>query len=143
MKHLMKYLTTPLAFAAVFLLFGTPSAPGMAAVEAATGVSTGVGGCAHAFYDPDPTKDPGRVDSDGDGYPDTQDACPNDATNTCDMCGSVEYMNNAFTESALVLGGVALLSAGVPAAALFLSVFALGYGAASYYIQNYYAPECF
>lgn len=26
MKHLMKYLSTPLAFAAVFLLFGTPSA---------------------------------------------------------------------------------------------------------------------
>ena len=49
MKHLMKYLTMPLAFAAVFLLFGTPSAPGVAAVEAVAGVSAGVGGCAMAY----------------------------------------------------------------------------------------------
>lgn len=49
MKHLLKYLATPATFVAAFILFGAPSAPGVAAVEVVANVSTGVGGEAYAL----------------------------------------------------------------------------------------------
>ena len=43
MKRFLKLLTGPLAFASVFLLFGTPSAPGTSLVPT-------TGGAAHAYF---------------------------------------------------------------------------------------------
>ena len=44
MKHLMKFLTGPLAFTAVFLLFGTPSAPAVELVPTVGGAAVAYAG---------------------------------------------------------------------------------------------------
>ena len=49
LKHLVKHLSAPLAFVIAFALFGAPSAPGVAVVDAVAEESTGVGGRAYAF----------------------------------------------------------------------------------------------
>lgn len=95
MRHLMKYLTAPLAFAAVFLLFGTPSAPGLAGVEALAGVSVGVGGYALAYG-------PGEDQRDlPDPYNPPSDSC--------------ESGSDAFGEAIYIVAGVIGFAAGVAA----------------------------
>lgn len=99
-KHLMKHLIAPLAFAAIFLLFGTPSAPG-------TAILPTVGGDALAYRHPQVLPD-----ADGDGIMDVEDECPYDASNTCNDNDVNSKLNcNTLANAPLAVGSYSVIVA--------------------------------
>ena len=130
MKHLMKYLSTPLAFAAVFLLFGAPSAPGVAAVEAVIRVDTGIGDCAMAY----------AGSNDGMGESGCVDIASNPYTNPCVSCEEA-----ADRRDYLLYYGIALSAGGAIMGASGVGVFGMailaGTAAASFSAATYIARK--
>ena len=87
------------------------------------------------------------LDSDGDGYPDDQDACPHDPSNQCAGCSAAEHSVNVATGAAVAHGaaaiGLGFIPGAGPALAAMYGGMALFYTAGALYIQHVQNPECF
>ena len=108
MRHFFKYISTPLAFVLAFFMFGTPSAPGLTAVEEVADVSVGVGGCAYAYG-------PGEDERD----------LPNDDNFDDFMCATA-VVAGAWAVRSWYVTGALLLMGGAPGAAGFFASGVIG-----------------
>lgn len=96
MKHLMKYLTGPLAFAAVVLLLGEPASADPQSWE-------GVPACGATYMNAGGNP---VMDTDCDGTPNNVDPCPLDPSNTCK--GDDVTCSEVAGILSLYVGGIAL-----------------------------------
>ena len=119
MKHLMKYLTAPLAFMAVVLALGASAHTGDQA-----------------------------NDSDMDSIPDHLDECPSDPSNTCEQarrCLEARQGQIAMQTFSVVYGMAGLGAAAIPGgqgAAIFMAAVSLGLAVGSMIVEAYWYEEC-
>ena len=103
-------------------MFGTPSAPGLTAVEEVADVSVGVGGCAYAYGPGEDERDQPCVGVFG--------------RDDCVSCDTAEQLRRNRQESAYFFGGLALVSAKFPPFGFLFGGIALGSHFLAYHTSN-------